>query len=499
MSVTDFLNRVIYNNYSLAEISTIRSYFISLHSGSATARGVMDVLTSRNQILEITNDTGAYAQVGQYKIWFNATYGTQLAWLSSSGVSVQGTPELVLMHEMVHAISGLDDGLDTANGDHAGDTVRFTNAVHAELGIGDRASYYGVGSLADIPVGTSYTFGRRVDVALVVSDFGEDTSGSAVTTSDLMVGVRRFLQTFWTGGGDDFVYGGSGVDVIYGGSGADYLDGGSGWDSLDGGAGDDTIIVGSTNDFVAESRQGGNDTVVIRKAISFDADNIETVILEKRLGGAVTITADDARDIRLSKGSDDVTLFIDRIRAGADVVSIATGKGADTIRIDGSVNWSNWVFGAGTTKFFDFSDLSSGDSVDLSSFNLRGLVQGVQTTSATSGFFLMQPGAELHFSYAHPVYSYLYNNTSDWWIAKVSQTDSTPFGPCMIGALSAGMFALRTAPGLLADGAADVADYAAALSPLAATPSTPGNAQDIPDIVVALPSERDASELFGWI
>ncbi|MES2493409.1 MAG: glycosyl hydrolase [Pseudomonadota bacterium] len=158
-------------------------------------------------------------------------------------------------------------------------------------------------------------------------------------------------------GGDDhdFLYGGDGNDRLEGGAGNDTLDGRVGADIMHGGAGNDIYFVDGLGDVVAESANGGADTV--RSLISQYTlgDNVEKLVLVGPSGqtgigndlgntmtgslGADTLIGGGGNDVldgndgadHMDGGAGDDTFYVDD---SGDIVVERGAEGRDTVRVD---------------------------------------------------------------------------------------------------------------------------------------------------------------------
>jgi Ca2+-binding RTX toxin-like protein len=142
--------------------------------------------------------------------------------------------------------------------------------------------------------------------------------------------------------------GASGNDVLDGGSGDDTLVGGSGVDTLRGGAGNDTYDVDSMSDVVAESADGGADTVLASVSYTLGA-HVERLVLA---GGALAGTGNALDNIIIGTAGNNTLDGAD----GNDTLDGADGndtldggEGNDTL--DGGTGADTLVGGSGNDVY----------------------------------------------------------------------------------------------------------------------------------------------------
>jgi Ca2+-binding RTX toxin-like protein len=138
-------------------------------------------------------------------------------------------------------------------------------------------------------------------------------------------------------------------NILDGGNGNDTLDGGKGADVLEGGSGNDTFIVDDRDDFVAESKNGGRDTVLASATFTLaESEEIERLTLtgSDSINGtgnefANVITGNKGNN-QLIGGTGNDTLLggegDDFLEGGADNDILTGGKGDDFYVIDGSTD-----------------------------------------------------------------------------------------------------------------------------------------------------------------
>jgi Ca2+-binding RTX toxin-like protein len=259
-------------------------------------------------------------------------------------------------------------------------------------------------------------------------------------------------DTLKGGAGNDAMNGGDGNDKLYGGAGNDDLVGGAGDDLLVGGDGNDTYILtptsksagpddeptpspslvgGSNDDQIVEAKHGGTDTVIIETSGSFNIHNVEFMKLAGNINGKVSLSLNEFDKFTLSSKSDDLTLTINKLQK--DPIDIVTNGGADTISIKFApgVDPSQVLDHKGLTARFDFADLSSNDTIDLTSIGIKKIVTNDLDISVDKGFYLMAPDAQLHLmKNGHETKTYT-NDTNSWFVVKCG--DDTPYGPEFFG------------------------------------------------------------------
>jgi Ca2+-binding RTX toxin-like protein len=152
--------------------------------------------------------------------------------------------------------------------------------------------------------------------------------------------------------GDDFLYGGSHGDSLFGGTENDLLDGGTGGDKMRGEAGNDKYYVDNTLDEVIETANQGYDTVISSISHALWVNVEELRLLDS--GGAIngtgnalgndiygndssnTLDGGGGNDDLVGNGGDD-TYWID---SAGDRVFESAGEGADTVYVQGLVNYT---------------------------------------------------------------------------------------------------------------------------------------------------------------
>jgi Ca2+-binding RTX toxin-like protein len=297
MTLANVQSQLVFNGFNAQEEGFIRSLIARLYSGSGTnngsqtARTVLDKTFQLNRQLTIdkvsdqavaANPTGgAGAFPNLFKIFLNPTYIQSLAYITSTGKSIQYDPALVVIHEIVHAIEGLTDRRNTSD-NSAGDTQTFTNQVHRELGIPERISYEGAGFASFLTPGRDFTGGNAIDVALL-ADGTKDTSANSPGTRDLIIGRTAGRHNFKTGDGDDYLYGSTNDDIFTGGGDDDVIIGGDGRDIA--------RYSGSCSEYNFTANSDGSFIITDKRTNSPDGtDRLRQVEIAEFSDGKVTLT-----------------------------------------------------------------------------------------------------------------------------------------------------------------------------------------------------------------
>jgi Ca2+-binding RTX toxin-like protein len=281
------------------------------------------------------------------------------------------------------------------------------------------------------------------------------------------------------GSGNDVLRGGNGNDHLIGGKGNDRLDGGAGRDRLEGGSGNDIYVLGgnktenthpdpvpkpdtapgpdpvvdpnpstllggnsadaiSVADMVVEARNGGTDTALIVGAGTFNLHNVERMQISGQISGNVSLMLNEFGSFKLSNHADQLEITINKLQKQA--IDITTGAGNDTVRIDlaPGIDPSQVLNHKGLTARFDFSDISAGDTIDLSSIGIRKVVAHDLDITTDKGYYLLAPDAVLHLMDGADETKTYTNDTNSWFVVKCG--DATPYGPEFIGHLTVGNF-----------------------------------------------------------
>jgi Ca2+-binding RTX toxin-like protein len=240
------------------------------------------------------------------------------------------------------------------------------------------------------------------------------------------------------GAGNDMVNGGLGNDTLDGGAGKDTLDGGLGNDKMAGGSGNDTYMLDGPGDTVAEDRNGGTDTAIIAASGNYDIKFVENFKLSGDIAGAVSAKLNDFHSFILSSGDDDLILTINKLSKNS--IDIVTGGGADTIKINlaPGVDPSQVLDHKGVTAKFDFTDISSNDTIDLTSIGIKQIAVNNLNITSDHGYYLMAPGAEIHLMSGSTEIKTYNNSTGDWFVVHCG--DHTPYGPEFTGNVHQGNF-----------------------------------------------------------
>lgn len=271
-------------------------------------------------------------------------------YVNPTGMFVQQTKALTLIHEVQHVAGGWhpdpSGDLSYLNGfvDYDGPAIQTQNAYAIEIGRSDliQVSYgSGVGSeLVGMAVGATYTDGFEIDAVrwgrfddnLGYDELLDTTAGAnkIVGSRDLVFG-HEGADTINTGAGRDHIYGGIGNDVVDAGEGDDRLIGENGSDSLAGGAGNDLLIGGGLAG-LSLSQEDANDTLS-------GGDGADLLIDEK---GENELRGDAGADKFVIKESTNTIsggLGNDLI----DLSQVTSGDGPE-IRIDGGAG-HDWIEG----------------------------------------------------------------------------------------------------------------------------------------------------------
>jgi Calx-beta domain/Domain of unknown function (DUF4114)/RTX calcium-binding nonapeptide repeat (4 copies) len=222
----------------------------------------------------------------QGKIYIDPSFLNDLSYINDKGKAIPYTLFGALVHELVHAVTGLEDNIKIGNAmtgsagnfttsDYQGDTVRLTNTIWEELrskisflnpdsiniisaGLDKEISY--LGKAANTPpeqfgelqkIGYDYTNGKQIDTAVNVDAFYVGTEETRK--------LPRNWNTSELLNSKDLLIGGPGANKLESGAGDDFLFGGGGNDTLNGGTGKDTAVyVGSRSEYDIKKNQDGS-------------------------------------------------------------------------------------------------------------------------------------------------------------------------------------------------------------------------------------------------
>lgn len=325
-------------------------------------------------------------------IYVNYANSMNVYWFNNHGTIVNGDVDLVIAHELSHAVrntmdplvsdtttpggfrSPTDAEMNVGSFDFRGDAVRDQNRIASQLGLSDQvrvsygAAFYPNASNS-FRLGASYTHNQQINVARLGSDDNniQDHRDRLDNSDDLIFGL----------GGDDRVYGGGGNDHLYGGDGDDRISGGRGNDRIYGEAGNDTLVgnvgsdllVGGFNTDVSSSAVStdGYDTVDYRSfSIGASGDGIIISLSNEPIDALYSDFADFSRAVfvadRARDRAVDTLISIERINAttGDDVLairSLAPELLADTVSLQGGLA----TIALGQQKIADLIDLSGID------------------------------------------------------------------------------------------------------------------------------------------
>lgn len=259
---------------SLATRDSINSAITSLYA-SATGRSLLET-AARRGLLNFTEFTiqrqPTQFDIASSTINVNLAQVASLRWFNAQGVLVEASFDLVLIHEIKHAVgvnyasdpgssvSPYNSEFNATNWLTDGPAVRAQNQVARELGRTSeiRISYFGTQDVRqpDFALGLDRTWTDNLTIDSVRLAVKETSSNGTVQILDERLhGAQRNLIIGWGGvdqifggAGTDFLYGMDGDDLIFGGDGQDRIYGGIGNDGLSGERGDDRIFGGTGND-----------------------------------------------------------------------------------------------------------------------------------------------------------------------------------------------------------------------------------------------------------
>jgi hypothetical protein len=163
---------------------------------------------------------GTLNPTGRLELIWNSK--KDLTWITSDGKVVQQTNLTSILHELGHALNGLDDNENVGPG--PGANQEFINTILDELKVADRISYQAVdGTGQTLKKGTDFTGGKEIDGARFSDNItpddvklGDDDSSKSV----LGVGTNKDSK-ITMGDGNDFLAGQGGNDALDGGKGTD--------------------------------------------------------------------------------------------------------------------------------------------------------------------------------------------------------------------------------------------------------------------------------------
>lgn len=360
---------------SLDDRNSINNAIVTLYA-SPTARSILETASRRGLLSFQTNP--AQENVASSPINLNFGQIANLAWFNSEGTLVSASLDLVIIHELKHAVSpdgAPDPGypltivpsatVNQADWVTDGPAVRAQNAAARELGrAGEiRISYHG-SIYIDKPgqvlvLGQNYTDGATIDSVRIAA---EEDGGSGGRDMDERAHSTKLRNLIFGAGSDDIINAAAGNDWVYGGAGGDTINGGFGGDKIwgddrfdftvvgddiiDGGAGADTIVGGPSSANGVDDIRGGdnNDTIYG----DFGVNGPSTIDLS--LGYKDIISGGLGADFINGQQGDDVingnegtdTLIggdgNDEISGGANDDIISGDDGQDTIYGDGGLD-----------------------------------------------------------------------------------------------------------------------------------------------------------------
>ena len=284
MSFADFIKlgqeKIKVDGFSDTDKATILEALKTVYEGSPTAKAMIDRWISSGKEILIRPDEEPGAVLNSGEVWIGLDFVNRMLYIDNDGMSRKNTLERVLVHELVHALTGkCDDGIGAGEHDrgsltdYQGETVIEANKIYRELGLPEQNSYIGQNVLGldnDVLIaGIQYTNGAAINRSVVISNAADPgtiyrandwDSSPAGNSSDLLIGDVNDNK-LEAGDGNDFLYGNVGNDTLDGGEGDDYLEGGADNDQLTGGAGRDTLLGGTGNDKYIEGVDGAIDTI----------------------------------------------------------------------------------------------------------------------------------------------------------------------------------------------------------------------------------------------
>ncbi len=233
MSFIDVQSKTTITGFSAAGEATILAAMKTAYDGSAIAKAMFDSWISvPGHVITINfvkNDARGYFNTG--KVNLDLDYVNQVLYIDDNGTAVKHTTVTVLVHELVHALTGReDDGVlydSDPITDYRGAAVTYSNTIYRELGLPEQNAYIAqdvIDGKDDIlALGFQYTKGAAIDRS-VVRDSDWDSS-HADPSNDLLIGGAG-SNTLKSGDGNDFLYGNGAGYVNSGGKDADRLEGG---------------------------------------------------------------------------------------------------------------------------------------------------------------------------------------------------------------------------------------------------------------------------------
>lgn len=380
MSLQQVLQHVVYNDFTGAQsgdTATIDAAITTLYNNSSTAQSMLEQLVSLNKTLTINYVADTMAgDPGEYLVEADLSYIQGLCYINPTGKAIAYDLELVLAHELVHAILGLTDDSPTVP-NFAGPTVIYTNTIHDELSEDRRLSYDGAGWT--LSANTQYTNGQTIDTAIIAGgSYDADANGHMAGSRDLLIG-KSSADTLATGDGNDYLYGQDGDDTLSAGAGDDEITTGNGDDDVvfefnstdndtitDFTIGDDQIDLSAFGMYRHEAEtlsvySGGDTTlylngheIIVEGVTKTDlfnpSNNCFIGLIDGTAGNVVTGTASG----ETINASDGCTAYNDTITgaggndslyglAGSDLFKFAPGDGQDTIYETASLSETNVI------------------------------------------------------------------------------------------------------------------------------------------------------------
>lgn len=248
MALQNFLSRVSYDeNTSISDKNIIEGVISSIYN-SSTAMSKMELFTHLGKIITFGVDNGNEDSTStdfNPVISLNFANYNEKSYIGDNGIVYFASKNQVILHELLHALTGDDDNRPnnyvTPNFDYVGSIVNLQRIISAELGWVDvRNSYEAVifrNGMNEIGAefGQSLTENNKVELVLSSNRPFQEINVSEKTAPVLIVG-GALPEYITLGTGDDYGYAGAGSDYLVGGSGSDKLKGNSGSDTLIGGS-----------------------------------------------------------------------------------------------------------------------------------------------------------------------------------------------------------------------------------------------------------------------
>ncbi len=354
MSLQDIQQNIVFGRDDSEHFKqSILSAIDTIYNRPGNAKDVLNDSLSTPLLISSISGRTSGAVRGNNKVFINLQDTSEYKYITPNGYLVNYSLEHILIHELIHAVWGLNDfsgdmtaypNLTENSTDYVGDTVRETNKFLKSWGEPERASYSGwldkdrIASMG-LDAGKSLTDGR--EVSLVIGNNGDYQMISVIDKTEPTLLIGRDADTLEAhdiiegGKGIDTVYGGSakewilgfqGADNIYGGKGDDFIVGGAGLDRIYGGDGDDILIGG-------DHYGSPDDKIDLEKIGYSEWDDVVGDYLNGGLGFDTYLISADSNDTNdwanLSFNYRPVSQLLETI----DVVDESDGDGQGEIKI----------------------------------------------------------------------------------------------------------------------------------------------------------------------